>query len=134
MLKVCRKRVDAAREERGDTKAEYVEAIAENIPLPDNTFDRVFCLFSFRDFKDKKKGLEEIHRVLKPGGQLVICDAGKANWLHGIFGRIYMATFVQWVARYVTKRSQSSLEMVSKNLHALRNSLILQKNHERNWI
>ena len=66
MLKVCRKRVDAAREERGDTKAEYVEAIAENIPLPDNTFDRVFCLFSFRDFKDKKKGLEEIHRVLKP--------------------------------------------------------------------
>ena len=103
MLKVCKKRVDAARSSRGESQAKYVEAIAEDIPLPDNTFDRVFCLFSFRDFKDKKKGLEEIHRVLKPGGQLVICDAGKANWLHGVFGRIYMATFVQWVARYVTK-------------------------------
>ena len=33
-----------------------VEAVAEDIPLPDNTFDRVFCLFSFRDFKDKRQG------------------------------------------------------------------------------
>jgi len=103
MLKVCKKRVDAARESRGDSPAEYVEAIAEKIPLDDNTFDRVFCLFSFRDFKDKRKGLEEIMRVLKPGGQLVICDAGKANWLHGLFGRLYMGTFVQIVARIVTK-------------------------------
>ena len=103
MLKVCRKRVDAARAERNESPAEYVEAIAEDMPFEDNLFDRVFCLFSFRDFKDKRKGLEEIFRVLKPGGQLVICDAGKANWLHGIFGRIYMATFVQIVARLVTK-------------------------------
>lgn len=103
MLKVCKRRVDEIRSQKGETPAKYVEAIAEDIPLPDNTFDRVFCLFSFRDFKDKKKGLSEIFRVLKPGGQLVICDAGKANWLHGLFGRIYMATFVQWVARIVTK-------------------------------
>ena len=65
---------------------------------------RVFCLFSFRDFQDKKKGLEEIFRVLKPGGQLVICDAGKANWLHGLAGRIWMGTVVQLIARIVTKK------------------------------
>ena len=103
MLEVARARVDAARAKRGEEPASYVEAIAEDIPLPANTFDRVFCLFSFRDFKDKKKGLEEILRVLKPGGQLVICDAGKANWAHGLAGRIYMGTVVQWMARYVTK-------------------------------
>lgn len=103
MLNVCRKRVDEVRSKNGESPAEYVEAVAEDIPLPDNTFDRVFCLFSFRDFKDKKQGLSEIFRVLKPGGMLVICDAGKANWLHGLFGRIYMGTFVQLVARVVTK-------------------------------
>tara|TARA_B110000444_G_scaffold203793_1_gene196382 strand:- start:766 stop:1557 length:792 start_codon:yes stop_codon:yes gene_type:complete len=103
MLKVAKKRVDAARLARGEAPADYVEAIAEAIPLPDDTYDVVFCLFSFRDFQDKRKGLEEIYRVLKPGGQLVICDAGKANWLHGLAGRIWMATVVQWLARFVTK-------------------------------
>ena len=103
MLKVAKKRVDSARESRGESPAEYVEAISESIPLEDNTFDMVFCLFSVRDFQDKKKGLSEIYRVLKPGGRLVICDAGKANWFHGLGGRIWMATVVQWIARYVTR-------------------------------
>ena len=103
MLKVCKRRVDPIRNSRGEEPAEYVEAIAEKIPLPDSSFDRVVCLFSFRDFKDKKKGLDEIMRVLKPGGVLIICDAGKANWIHGLFGRIWMATFVQIAARIITK-------------------------------
>tara|TARA_B100001250_G_scaffold410501_1_gene437069 strand:+ start:317 stop:1063 length:747 start_codon:yes stop_codon:yes gene_type:complete len=103
MLRVAKKRVDSARKSRGEKPAKYVEAIAESIPLPDDTFDRVFCLFSFRDFQDKKKGLEEILRVLKPGGQVVICDAGKANWFHGLAGRIWMATVVQIIARIITK-------------------------------
>lgn len=103
MLRVAKKRVDSARASRGEGPAKYVEAIAESIPLPDDTFDRVFCLFSFRDFQDKKKGLEEIFRVLKPGGQVVICDAGKANWFHGLAGRIWMATVVQIIARIITK-------------------------------
>ena len=72
MLATARRRVDSARQQRGESPAAYVEAIAESIPLPDDNFDMVFCLFSFRDFKDKEQGLREIYRVLKPGGQLVI--------------------------------------------------------------
>ena len=104
MLKVAKVRVDAARQSRGEKPAHYVEAIAESIPLDDNMFDMVFCLFSFRDFQDKHQGLAEIYRVLKPGGRLVICDAGKANWIHGLGGRIWMSTVVQWIARYVTRK------------------------------
>ncbi len=114
MLKVARIRVNNARKSRGEDPAKYVLAIAESIPLPDNTFDRVFCLFSFRDFQDKRKGLQEILRVLKPGGQLVICDAGKANWLHGLAGRIWMSTVVQWMARYVTKKKNHPWKGLAK--------------------
>lgn len=114
MLKVAKRRVDSARDSRGESPADYVQAIAEAIPLPDNTYDRVFCLFSFRDFQDKEKGLEEILRVLKPGGQLVICDAGKANWLHGFAGRIWMSTVVQLMARYVTKKKDHPWKGLAK--------------------
>ena len=58
MLATAQPRVDAARAARGEGPAAYVQAIAENIPLPDNTFDMVFCLFSFRDFQDKARGCE----------------------------------------------------------------------------
>jgi ubiquinone/menaquinone biosynthesis C-methylase UbiE len=46
MLKVAKRRVDSARTFRGESPADYVQAIAEAIPLPDNTYDRVF-LFIF---------------------------------------------------------------------------------------
>ena len=77
MLKVAKVRVDGARKSRGEEPAKYVEAIAESIPLEDNTFDMVFCLFSFRDFQDKKKGLSEIYRVLKPGGRYLCLEFSK---------------------------------------------------------
>ena len=114
MLKVAKVRVENARKSRGENPATYVQAIAEEIPLPDNTFDRVFCLFSFRDFQDKRKGLEEIYRVLKPGGMLVICDAGKANWLHGLAGSIWMSTVVQLMARYVTRKKDHPWKGLAK--------------------
>ena len=72
----------------------YVGDIEKQVAIQGNMIEHI---------KNDALFLDEIYRVLKPGGQLVICDAGKANWLHGIFGRIYMATFVQLVARWVTK-------------------------------
>ena len=114
MLAVARQRVGQKRSERGEGEAEFVRGVAEELPLDDNTYDRVCCLFSFRDFHDKRKGLSEILRVLKPGGMLVICDAGKSNVLQGFAGRIWMGTVVQWVARRVTKDKNHPWKWLAK--------------------
>jgi demethylmenaquinone methyltransferase/2-methoxy-6-polyprenyl-1,4-benzoquinol methylase len=114
LLAVAKKRIEAARLARSEDPASYVAATAESIPLDDDSFDRVFCLFSFRDFHDKNKGLTEILRVLKPGGKLVICDAGKGRFPHGLLGRLWMATVVQVVARIVTKNPDHPWKWLAK--------------------
>ena len=47
---------------------------AENLRFKDGTFDRVCVAFGVRNFENLMKGLEEMRRVLKPGGKLVILE------------------------------------------------------------
>ena len=47
-----------------------------NIPLPDASVDAVTISFGIRNFPDFRKGLQEVHRVLKPGGKAVIMEFG----------------------------------------------------------
>ena len=47
---------------------------AENLPFEDNCFDNVFCSFVWRNVSDTNKALNEVFRVLKPGGKFVLLD------------------------------------------------------------
>ncbi len=49
-------------------------ADAENIPFIENNFDVITVAFGVRNFENLQKGILEMHRVLKPGGQIVILD------------------------------------------------------------
>ena len=46
----------------------------ESLNFEDSTFDAAFIAFGIRNFEDKKKGLKELHRVLKPNGLLLILE------------------------------------------------------------
>jgi SAM-dependent methyltransferase len=50
--------------------------VIENLPFPDQMFDVVVNTIMMHHLPDelKRRGLSEIHRVLKPGGRLVIAD------------------------------------------------------------
>lgn len=49
--------------------AHLVEGTAEALPFPDGHFHLVVCHFAFHHFTDKPRVLDEIHRVLVPGGR-----------------------------------------------------------------
>lgn len=47
---------------------------SENLKYADDSYDVVSSAFGVRNFGDLKKGLSEMHRVLKPGGQIVVLE------------------------------------------------------------
>jgi demethylmenaquinone methyltransferase/2-methoxy-6-polyprenyl-1,4-benzoquinol methylase len=49
-------------------------ADSENLPFEDNRFDVVTVAFGVRNFENPLKGLQEIRRVLKPGGSLFVLE------------------------------------------------------------
>ncbi len=45
-----------------------------SLDMEDNAFDAAMVAYGIRNFEDLDKGLREIHRVLKPGGKLMILE------------------------------------------------------------
>jgi len=57
---------------------EFLNATAEEIPLPDQSADTVLVTFTICTLPDVRRALREMARVLKPGGELVFCEHGLA--------------------------------------------------------
>lgn len=57
---------------------------AAQMPYADATFDLVVCRAAFKNFTDPVAALEEMHRVLKPGGKALIIDLRKDAPLEAI--------------------------------------------------
>ena len=47
---------------------------AENLPFPDNSFDSIYCAFVWRNINEPKKSIDEVYRVLRPGGKFILLD------------------------------------------------------------
>ena len=114
MLRIAKIRVRDKRSKRGDKEAKFVEGKAEELPFEDNYFDAVCTLFSFRDWFDKRKGLSEVRRVLKPGGELIIVDPAKINYFHGLLGHFWMKYWVGTYARIVCKQKEHPWKWLTK--------------------
>ena len=53
---------------------ELTEADAHALPFPDGSFDTVVCTFSLCNIPDERRAIAEMHRVLRPGGLLILAD------------------------------------------------------------
>lgn len=74
MLEVGRKKMM----DRGyDAQIELLSGDSENLPFEQNKFDAVIVAFGVRNFENLEKGLAEMHRVLKPGGRMVVLEFSK---------------------------------------------------------
>lgn len=90
--------VARARHKVRDHPCRFDIGAAERLPYADAVFDKAVTTFFFHhlDLADKLSALKEIHRVLKPGGILVVTDVGPPTNALGRFAvRVSLYLFHQ---------------------------------------
>jgi demethylmenaquinone methyltransferase/2-methoxy-6-polyprenyl-1,4-benzoquinol methylase len=83
-------RAKAARAGLGNRVALQV-ASAEALPCPDGVFDAVTVAFGLRNVPDRRQGLREMRRVLRPGGRAVVLEFTTPP--NRLFRRLYLWHF-----------------------------------------
>ncbi len=67
---------------------EWVEGFAEALPFAPSSFDTVLCQFGLMFFDDRAKALNEMVRVLRPGGRIALTVWDSAESSPGYAGMI----------------------------------------------
>ena len=80
-----------------------VQANAERLCVPDGAFDAVTTGFCMRNVADLPHALQEIRRVLKPGGRLICLEFSRpvAGWLRRLYDW-YSFTLLPWIGTKVS--------------------------------
>ena len=58
---------------------ECTQMNAENLPFADNSIDAITMAFGLRNVTNKQQALNEMQRVLKPGGKALVLEFSKVN-------------------------------------------------------
>lgn len=108
----------ARRKLAGVGQAGWVQALAEELPFADGSFDAVVCANSFHYLRRPLRALEEFRRVLRPGGWLVItdwCDDYLAckicDWVLRVLDRAHFRMYGMNQCIELLTRSQFQLDL-----------------------
>lgn len=110
MLRQCVKNL-----KRWEREAELFLGNAEELPFKDESFDVVFHVGGINFFTEKKRAIEEMIRVARPGTKIVIaCETEKAIQSNRV--GIRLAFGRELAARMLEFRSHDMLQLVPENI------------------
>jgi ubiquinone/menaquinone biosynthesis C-methylase UbiE len=75
MLRIARSRLGEAQEAQRLDNVELLQGPSDALPFADGSFTALVCTTALHHFPDPQRSIDEMARVLRPGGRLVIGDA-----------------------------------------------------------
>ena len=84
----------------------FIHGSASDIPLEDCFFDLIVCRAAFKNFSEPLRALDEMHRVLKPGGKAIIIDLRKDtpwNEITSYVDRMNLSKINRWFTKMTFK-------------------------------
>jgi arsenite methyltransferase len=87
----------AAKRAAGHGNVEFHEAGAASLPVPDASFERAVCVQVLEYVRDVPAALAEMHRVLRPGGRMLVWDVdwSTVSW-HAIDRQLMRQVLAAW--------------------------------------
>jgi demethylmenaquinone methyltransferase/2-methoxy-6-polyprenyl-1,4-benzoquinol methylase len=82
------------RQRHASDRIRYLEADAQQLPFPDDTFQITTVAFGLRNVTDTDRGIAEMVRVTRPGGKVAILEFSQPRGR--LLGRLYRFYF-RWV-------------------------------------
>ncbi len=62
-----------------DKRIRYIVGNCEKLPIKNNVYDRITIAFGLRNITNRQLALDEIYRVLKPGGRFICLEFSMVN-------------------------------------------------------
>jgi demethylmenaquinone methyltransferase/2-methoxy-6-polyprenyl-1,4-benzoquinol methylase len=79
MLGVAKQRRKRNQSQSTRSKVEFIEADALALPFENASFDGAIISFGLRNLIDYQKGINEMARLVKPGGRVINLDLGRSK-------------------------------------------------------
>ena len=98
-LDISRTMVEIAKQnaKQAGTEVDFQLGNASAMPFGNESFDFVYCSAAFKNFTEPVRALNEIDRVLRPGGEALVADLSKD-------------TPIEEIDRYVSKSGRGKLD------------------------
>ena len=110
MLDIGKKKV---KKHKRNKKIKLEIGDSEQIDYPSNYFDAVTVAFGVRNFENLEKGLSEIQRVLRPGGDLIILETAVPQKIPmRLFYQLY-SQFIMPLMSWIFSKDKSAYKYLS---------------------
>lgn len=108
MLEVGRKK---AVNKKADSRITFIEADAQNLPVPTGAFQIVCVAFGLRNVADTDRGLAEMTRACAPDGHVAVLEFSTPTWqpFKAIYGW-YFRNILPRIGKFFARGSEDAYE------------------------
>ena len=125
MIEIAKKKV---KDKNLTDKINLKIADCQNLGFEDNSFDAITCSFGVRNFSNLNKGLQEMLRVLKPKGKLVILEFSyPTNIIIKAIYNLYFTIILPIIGKILSKDKTAYKYLPSSVKHFIYNQQFADK-------
>jgi demethylmenaquinone methyltransferase/2-methoxy-6-polyprenyl-1,4-benzoquinol methylase len=98
---------------------QWVQANAEQLPLPDQSVSAVTVGFGIRNVADRLRAFHEMYRILKPGGRLICLEFSTppSRWLRRLYD-LYSFTLLPIVGAWISGDTTGTYRYLPASIRA----------------